>query len=143
MYEWTSEEEKQIVQRKLETECIISDPDVFLSMLKGEEIIDKDTRYLVWMAPARFLFDPKNDDGVSGPLEAIQGALDLHLDGGWDWLVWDVRQKVGFSIDTNSYIYEPLEAWAEKRMVLDSMGSGDLRSLIDQAREVLKKRGEL
>ena len=105
-------------------------------------VVDDDTRYLVWMAPAQFAFDKENEVGVRGPLEAIQSALELHLDGGWDWLVWDRAQRVGFRVEANPFIYEPLAALIDKMMLLDDMQSSDILNLIDEANLILEKRAE-
>lgn len=120
-YKWDDPVEKEKVERGLITTSLVPDADAFKKILSGDNVFDKDARYMVWMAPAQYAFDSEGKEGVEGPLEAIQGAVDLHLDGGWDWLVWDRVQQVGFSIDSNSYIYAPLEKWAEKYYGIESL----------------------
>lgn len=142
-YKWEDLEEKEKVERALVTTSLIPDTDAFKKILAGDNAFDKDTRYLVWMAPCRFSFDPEGEEGVEGPLEAIQSAVDLHLDGGWDWLVWDRRQGVGFSIDSNTYIYAPLEKWAEKYYGIDALprrSTEYLRKIVEAAQDVLRHR---
>ena len=144
-YEWEDEYEKGVVLRKMQTECIVSSHDRFTKILMGKGIIDVDTRYVVWAAPSRYSFDANDGEGVSGPLEAIQAAIELHVNGGWDWLVWDQKADVGFSIDANTYIYAPMEAHFAERYSpenFDKRSTEDLRTIIYAAQSVIKQRGE-
>ena len=145
-YKWEDEEERATVERELYTSDLVVSREEFDKRLMGEDIVGKDTRYLIWCSPARMPFDLTNEMGAAGPLEAIQAALDLHCDGGWDWLVWDRKQNVGFDIDSNTYIYAPMNKWAEEYFGLGSLvktSSERLREFINKATEVLKQRGGL
>lgn len=148
-YEWEDEKEKELVLRKLQTDSIISSKDEFRTILTGDMILDGDTRYRVWAMPAGYPFDLKNENGVPGPLEAIQGAVELHVDGGWNWLVWDLKKQVGFAIESNTYIYAPLEAHYAERYSpknFHKRSSAELREIAEAARGVLaarKKHGVL
>ncbi len=145
-YEWEDQNEKDDATRDLYTSDIVKNRERFEEILLGKRDTSDDTRYLVWCSPARFDHDPKNEMGAAGPFEAIQGALDLHCDGGWDWLVWDLKQDVGFSIESNTYIYAPMNEWAEQYFGLGSLektSSKRLHEFIEKATTVLKQRREL
>lgn len=144
-YQWDDLEEKKKVERALVTSSLIADADAFRRILVGDNLCAKETRYMVWMAPCQYAFDSEGKEGVEGPLEAIQGALDLHLDGGWDWLVWDRHQKVGFSIDSNTYIYAPLESWAEEHFGIASFpkkSTAYLQRIRNSVEAILRDREE-
>ena len=144
-YKWENEDEKELVLRKMQTEYIVTTRDKFLKILTGDMILDGDTRYRVWAMPSGYQFDPKSEDGVPGPLEAIQGAIELHVDGGWNWLVWDLQKQIGFTIEANSYIYAPLEAhYAEHYSPKNfhKRSTVDLREIAEAARGVLAARKE-
>ena len=151
-YKWEDEKEKEAVLRKIQTECIIPTKELFQKKLVGNLSLaglKDDTRYRVWSTPSTYPFDLKDEEGVSGPLEAVQAAVELHVVGGWDWLVWDLQQQVGFSIEANSYIYAPMEAHFAERYSPKNFGkrsSEDLKAIIDAAQSVLaerKSRGEI
>lgn len=143
-YEWEDQNEKEMVMQQLCTTDILTNRTNFDGRLMGKDIVDDDTRYLVWSLPARVSFDPKNEEGAKGPLEAIQMALELHIDGGWHWLVWDTKQNVGFRIESNSYIYAPFERWAHESYGPPGFARKSteyLREVIEAAQAVLKERG--
>jgi hypothetical protein len=146
-YQWESESEKEEVTRSLATRGLIPSYEEFKKTVQGYHIkLETYTqpRYIVWPYPVAVPFNRDSpDEGVQGPLEAIQWALDIHLDGGWDWLVWDRQQKIGFHIDSNSYIYAPLDAWAEERFGIASFpkrSSEQLKKIVDAAQAVLNGR---
>lgn len=144
-YEWEDKEEKERATKDLFTTSIIRREE-FDKRLLGRDYIADDTRYLIWSSPCRMLLDDKDEMGVSGPFEAIQGALDLHCDGGWSWLVWDVKQEIGFDVESNTYIYAPMNRWAEEFFGLGSLeknSSARLHQFIEKATTVLKERGDL
>lgn len=145
-YQWQDENEKDAVERSLILQSLLSNKENFENRIKGKDIKFESAtnpRYIVWVHPVGVMFDPSGEDGVHGPLEAIQWALDLHLDGGWDWLVWDRVQNIGFHVEPNGYIYAPLEAWAEERHGVTSFSqksTQDLRKIVDAAQAVLRDR---
>ncbi len=145
-YEWEDQKEKEMVMQQLCTTNILSSRQNFENRVLGKDIDDDDKRYLVWPVPVSASFDPKNEDGAKGPLEAIQMALELHVDDGWDWLVWDTKQNVGFGIESNTYIYAPVARHYQKHSGppgFRDRSSQYLREVIDAASAVLKERGEL
>ena len=146
-YEWDKEDERIAVERDLYTKDIIPSRKQFDEIMgKMEEGAHDDVRYVVFMNPCIYTFDPKNDSGAAGPIEAIQACIEGHLDGGWNWYVWDRKQKVGFEIESNSFIYAPIDAWAKRQFgpaSFQEQSSQYLREVIDAATSVLKGRTEL
>ncbi len=147
-YKWEDEKEKEAVLRKMQTECIVPTREEFQKKLVGNLSplnLKDDARYRVWTMSSEYPFDLKNEEGVSGPLEAVQSAVDLHVDGGWNWLVWDLQQQVGFRIDANTYIYAPMEAhFAEHYSPknFEKRSTADLREILERAQAVLDARKE-
>ncbi len=144
-YEWGDGDEKEAVERSLFMDSLIPNRQDFDQQLKYlDDHATEDIRYVVYMSPGIYGYDPKNKTGAAGPLEAIQAVLGGQVDGGWNWYVWDRKQGVGFEIESNSYIYAPLDAWAESNFGpkgFQGRSTQYLREVIDAAQSVLKERG--
>jgi len=149
-YEWPDLKEKEVVLRDLYLKGIINSRSLFeAGLFHLEKNAGKDIRYIVYMSPGIYSHDDKNEEGVAGPLEAIQSAIEAQVDGGFRWYVWDKKQECGFSIDANTYIYAPLDAWAQHHYgpaSFSKRSTKDLREIVQAATEVLndrEKRGVL
>lgn len=72
-------------------------------------------RFIVCPSPGQFHLDLNNEIGAASPIDAIHHYIDLFICG-YTFYVWDQVSKRAFCIDSNEYIYQPLDEFVESEV---------------------------
>lgn len=80
-----------------------------------------------------------SDGFATTPLQAVRNAIELELDGGWNWAVWDREAKVGYLVRPNTFIYEPVECEIE-HLIKERIDAMTVEELDEIIRKKIKEK---
>ena len=129
---WDDEDERQVAYENMFASASPGDSEFLRAVAK-----DSSGAYCRWVVNRMVCSYGLNF--ASTPMQAVRNAVELGVEG-WAWHVYDKVSQTSYRIESNSYIYQPLENMVKER--IDAMSIEELDAIIREKIKAKKEKEE-